>query len=120
MPYRRYDCVYRGVDYEFDKDINDVIEVRCFISTTKEKRIAMDYVGKNENGDSMKGSVIEIEGAWGYELNEISMNDNDEVILEPGITLIVNDIREGDKSIKTYVMCSDSESSILLNDIPLQ
>ena len=61
-----------------------------------------------------------MQGVWGYEVRGISMNvdGDDDVIIEPGARLIVDNVQMIGDCFKSLVMSLDSESTFLLDEIP--
>ena len=77
----------------------------------------MGYLRKDE-GNCIGGSLFVIRDVWGYELNEFSINDSEEVILEPGTVLQIDKILKNENSFLEYTTHFYKESSFLLNDFP--
>jgi len=117
LPFKQFPTLYRGINVHVGWEEGDAKFWPCFMATTKSICIAMKFLNANERGEQ-EGTLITIEGGWGYDFEEFSMiPEEHEVILEPGIEVFVKSIKSGNV-IEANVTVVDGQEGILLDRIP--
>ena len=117
LPYKRFETLYKGFKTCVSWSKEDMKVCDCFTSTTKERSIAESFLSVSSNGEK-EGTLITIEGGWGYDLGEFGLaGKGNEVLMEPGMVIFVESIFPGSFIIVNAIVFVESEN-ILLHDIP--
>jgi len=119
LTFRHHRYLYRGLDrpVEWEKD-----ETRLwpgFTSTSVNKLCACDFAKKDKSDKKGKlcGTLICIRNAWGYNIEEFSLANEGEVLLEPGTKIDVRRVFKG-KPIIYDVDYSEESDAVLIDQIP--
>jgi len=120
LKYKKFDKLYRGLKNQVDWGTEDEKYWPSFTSTSKNIEKAKAFLDRSEPS-TPSGTLITVVDAWGYDLQTNSLIENEEeVLIEPGIRVIVDFAIPGtpDTIIEAQVSVVEGSGDLLLEQVP--
>jgi len=117
LHYKKFDVLYRGLKTRTSWAVGETRRWPSFSSTAKNRDKAQSFLAVDASGDYF-GTMVEIHDAWGYDLEKVTMvNGEKEVLVEPGIEILVESSVPGSVVFVTVSVIEES-GDLLLDRIP--
>ena len=117
LPFKQYDVLYRGLKHCVEWKEGEFLIFSCFTTVTRNKRTAESLLGVSENGEP-EGTLIRIEGKWGYDLSGLGIVDDEHDIIMEASTFVTAECVKTGNVVNINIEPIFSEDTVLEREIP--